>query len=323
MDPLTHTLTGLALSRAGLRRLSPWATPIALLAANAPDADILAAPWGAVTYLQYHRHITHSLVAVPVIAALVVLVVRLIARKPIGWRGAYVVALVAAVSHPLLDSWNTYGIRLLLPFSDEWRALDIVSLPDLWIWLVLLLAWLAPALAGLVSSEIGAKRGTGRGWAITALLFLTVFVFGRWVLHGRAVAMLDARMYDGAAPRHVAAFPSFANPFSWRGLVDAGNFYALYHVNVLGDFDPAGGEIVYKSAAGERERNAMETARGAEAFRVFLDFSRYPVWRFSPTPNEGLRVEATDLRFPFTATALIDPRGRIERAWFAFRPAEE
>jgi inner membrane protein len=323
MDPLTHTLTGLALSRAGLRRLSPWATPIALLAANAPDADVVTLAWGTTTYLEYHRHLTHSLAAVPVLAALAVLVVRLIARKPLPWRGAYLVALVAAASHPLLDWWNVYGIRLLLPFSADWLALDIVSLPDLWIWLVLLLAWVAPALAGLVSSEIGARRGTGRGWAITALLLITVFVFGRWVLHGRAVAMLDSRMYDGAAPRRVAAFPSFANPFSWRGLVDAGGFYALYDVNVLGEFDPAGGQIVYKNVAGERERNAIEIARRSDAFRAFADFSRFPVWRFSTTADDGLRVEATDLRFPFTATAIVDPAGRLERAWFTFRPSAD
>src|ERR1043165_1620564 len=40
MDPLTHTATGLFLSRAGLNRWTPLATPILLLAANAPDIDI-------------------------------------------------------------------------------------------------------------------------------------------------------------------------------------------------------------------------------------------------------------------------------------------
>jgi len=35
MDPLTHTATGLFLSRIGLKRWTPLATPILLLAANA------------------------------------------------------------------------------------------------------------------------------------------------------------------------------------------------------------------------------------------------------------------------------------------------
>ena len=62
MDPITQSLTGLVLSRAGLNRLAPYGTAIALIAANAPDLDVVTAPWGIVTYLHYHRHITHATV---------------------------------------------------------------------------------------------------------------------------------------------------------------------------------------------------------------------------------------------------------------------
>src|SRR5271157_6305162 len=60
MDPLTHTATGLFLSRIGLKRWTPLATPILLLAANAPDIDIVTASGGSLSYLHYHRHLTHS-----------------------------------------------------------------------------------------------------------------------------------------------------------------------------------------------------------------------------------------------------------------------
>lgn len=324
MDPLTHTLTGLALSRAGLRRLSPYATPIVLLAANGPDIDILAAPWGAVTYLHYHRHITHALISIPVLAALAVLVVRPFARKkPLGWKRAYLAALLAAGSHPLLDLWNAYGIRLLLPFSSEWLRLDLVSLPDVWIWLALVTAWLAPALARLVSAEIGARPGPGRGWAIFALLFVSVYVSGRWVLHQRAVAILDSHLYNGVTAVRVAALPGPLNPFAWRGVVDAGDFYAVYDINLLGEFDPAVRDPIYKTVPGEREVAAMRAARHSEAFRVFLSFSSYPVWAFEPAEDgeNETRVQVSDLRFPggFTATAIVDAAGRVRRAAFRFR----
>ena len=61
MDPLTHTATGLLLSRAGLNRWTPLATPILILAANAPDIDVVTAAGGSLNYLHYHRHLTHSL----------------------------------------------------------------------------------------------------------------------------------------------------------------------------------------------------------------------------------------------------------------------
>src|ERR1700761_1053944 len=124
MDNLTHTATGLFLARAGLNRLTPGATAILLLSANAPDIDVLAAAGGSLNYLRYHRHLTHSLAALPVLALLVVLLVRIAGRSPIQWAGAFLAAAAGIGSHLLLDYTNMYGIRLLLPFSDSWQRLD-------------------------------------------------------------------------------------------------------------------------------------------------------------------------------------------------------
>ena len=98
---------------------------------------------------------------------------RLFTRKPFKWLGAYAISLVAVASHLLLDYTNTYGIRLLLPFSARWFHLDLTSVVDLWIWAVLLVALAGPLIARLVNAEIGARtQHAGRGFAIFALLFL-------------------------------------------------------------------------------------------------------------------------------------------------------
>ena len=68
MDNLTHTLTGLFLSRIGLNRWTPGASAILMLAANAPDIDVVSAAGGSLNYLHYHRHLTHSLAAMPLMA---------------------------------------------------------------------------------------------------------------------------------------------------------------------------------------------------------------------------------------------------------------
>src|SRR5439155_27215011 len=114
MDNLTHTAIGLFLARAGLRRLSPYATPMILLAANAPDMDVVSAAGGSLNYLHYHRHLTHSLAALPFLAILAVALVRLIGRKPVNWAGALAAAAIGLASHLLLDWTNIYGIRMLL-----------------------------------------------------------------------------------------------------------------------------------------------------------------------------------------------------------------
>src|SRR6266571_6248152 len=62
MDGLTHSLVGLASAKAGLERLSPYTAAVSILAANAPDIDVVSAVGGRWTALHYHRGITHSIV---------------------------------------------------------------------------------------------------------------------------------------------------------------------------------------------------------------------------------------------------------------------
>ena len=64
MDNLTHTLTAVALSHAGLRRKTRFATLTLIAAANLPDVDIISRFWGSATYLKYHRGFTHSILGV-------------------------------------------------------------------------------------------------------------------------------------------------------------------------------------------------------------------------------------------------------------------
>src|SRR5690242_18683975 len=139
MDNLTHTAVAVFLSRAGLGKWSPRATAVILIAANIPDIDVVASAGGGLNYLHYHRHLTHSLLAMPVMALAAVAIVRFAGRKPVAWAGAWCAALIAAASHLALDWTNVYGIRLLLPFSERWLRLDITAVVDLWIWAVCLL----------------------------------------------------------------------------------------------------------------------------------------------------------------------------------------
>ena len=75
MDNLTHSLVGLTAAKAGLEKLSPGATVLCVLAANAPDADIIVLAFGdRWTFLQHHRGITHAIVGVVGIAFLLPLI---------------------------------------------------------------------------------------------------------------------------------------------------------------------------------------------------------------------------------------------------------
>ena len=317
---------GLALSRAGHNRLTPQATAVLLLAANAPDIDVVSAAGGSLAYLHYHRHLTHSLLMAPVMALLPVLIVRLATKRPLAWTMAYLVSLIGVATHLALDLTNVYGVRLLLPFSARWLRLDLTYIVDPWILMALLLSLIAPALSYLVAGEIGAPRRPGRTAAILALSFVLLYDGARAVIHQRALGILDSRIYLGSPPLRVAAFPDTFNPFVWRGLVEGSRFDALFDLDVRKPFDPTTGPFFYKAEKGPALRLAAET----KAFQVLQTFAQYPFWQVTPAsdPPNGFRVQLSDMRFGtprrggFRAIAILDAQLRVVRSWFSFTGAE-
>ena len=323
MDNITHSLTGLAMARAGLNRFSPRATLLLLVSANAPDSDIAAALHGAFSYLQAHRGYTHSLLGLPVMAALSVLVVAAICREKLPWWRAWALCCIGVGSHLLLDLTNSYGVRLLLPFSARWFHLDINNLYDFVILAVLLLAAIWPLFESLVTGEIGARGSRGRGTAIAALSFFVVFDLARAILHGRAVAELNAFVYDDAAPIRAAALASRSNPFEWRGIVETADSVRMLPVNTFRNLDLDAGEQFRKMP-----RDAViEAARRTAPFRYFEYFSRFPIWSEEPVwigQQRATRVDLTDLQFgrpgggSFHCIAVVGGQNRVLLSYFTF-----
>jgi inner membrane protein len=311
MENLTHSLTGYFLSHAGLNRFTPHATLLLILAANAPDIDILTVAGGGLNYFHYHRGITHAIAFAPVLAIALVALYRLV-FKTIPWLPAFFVALAGIASHLLLDLTNDYGIRLFLPFDGTWPALDICAIYDLWIFAFFFVCLTAPLLSKLVGSEIGAagrQRYPSRTFPILALLFVMFYDAGRYMLHERALAVLDARTYDDEPAQRVAAFPNPFNPLRWQGLAETKVAYRIYDLDLAGGFNPAQGQTEFKP----------ETTPSipAEPFRILRDFARFPLWHTIPVDN-GTEVTLTDLRFPFYSIATLDRSGKILSSEFHF-----
>jgi inner membrane protein len=322
MDNITHSLTGLALARAGLDRLCPRATLLLLISANIPDSDILGLLGGPLKYLEVHRGYTHALLFLPLMALLSVGLVAILYRQKLPWLRAWLVCCLGVASHLLLDWTNSYGIRLLLPFSSAWFHLDIVALWDLVLLAVLSFAALWPLLGGLVSQEIGARDARrGRGVAIFALVFFLVWDLGRAYAHGVAVGQLNTRLYGGEFPVRAAAMPGPINPLHWRAIVETGAAYRVYAFSSFQSFEPEIGTVFFKPAVGAAMAGAMQT----EPFRYFAYFARFPLWTVSPVSfdeKEVTRVEMTDLRFgdpgqtPFRCVAIEDGQGRVMQSRF-------
>src|ERR1051326_3208538 len=108
MDNVTHSLAGLALSRAGLGRTTAGATAALVIGSNLPDLDIVFPAFGTAAFLPHHRALRHSLFAAPVLALALALLLRISLR---GSRllGLFACSLVGIVGHIFVDLWTNYG----------------------------------------------------------------------------------------------------------------------------------------------------------------------------------------------------------------------
>jgi len=195
MEPVTHFLTGACIGRAGFNRKTAYATLAAVLAAEAADLDILWDLAGPVEELKHHRGITHTLIAAPVVAGVVVGAVWIVDRlirwrqrhalthahqphqkiaappAPLRWGWLYATALVAALSHLALDWTNNYGVRPFFPFNPRWYAGSIMFIAEPVLWGLLPWRWRCPGYWGWLTTKwafggngIAARVGRSSRW---------------------------------------------------------------------------------------------------------------------------------------------------------------
>ena len=307
MEPVTHFLTGACLGRAGFNRKTALATATMTLAAEAPDLDVFGGFRGRVFAFAHHRGFTHSFLGLILVSLLVVgfmyLVWRIRGRKtsdpdlPPRWGLLFVFAYIAGLSHILLDFTNNYGVRPFWPFSERWYSWDIVYIVEPVIFVALILGLTVPSLVALINEEIGArhKGPRGRVAAVTALIVVVLLWLVRDYEHRRAVNALEARTYNQADPMRVAAYPSMLNPFSWRGVIETHEFFALADVDSLKpDVDPGGNlDVRYKP----EETPVTLAAKNSYLGRAYLDWAKFPMTETEPLSDGRYIVRFEDLRF--------------------------
>ena len=311
------------MARAGLNRKSTLATATLVLAAEAPDLDVLANFGGRISGFEHHRGITHTFVGIPLVAAFVVLVLYLgyhcfghrrgASGKPAPrWGTLFWLAGLACVSHILLDFTNNYGVRPWEPFSYRWYSWDIVYIVEPVLWMILAGALLLPSLFRLIASEMhsGSRAPVphGRAMAVSALLLVGVFWGLRDYQHRRAIAALQALTYQGEIPVRVSAYPYYVNPFRWYGVAETNHFYSTMEVN---SFTP---EVDPQSRATVRfkpeQTPVVLAAEQSRLGRVFLDWGKYPLTETERLgPDEGFVVRFYDLRFMYLRSSRRPPLG--------------
>lgn len=196
MDNLTHSLIGAALAQAGLKRKTGLAMPALVIGANIPDIDAACFFWlDGTEHLGFRRGITHgppALVLLPLLlTGALVFYDRWQARRGtrpperlplrLGWL--FLLSLVGTLSHPLFDWFNSYGIRLLEPFSSRWFYGDVLFIVDVWI-----LAMLGTGV-WLSRRQEGMGAGSWPRPARTALAGLAAYVLANMAISSAAATI--------------------------------------------------------------------------------------------------------------------------------------
>jgi len=327
MDNLTHTLTGIAISQTGLNRKTRFATLALVLGSNAPDVDVLAGTRGSISYLEYHRGITHSLIGVTGLAVILAAVIYFAGRQakpkpaapPLNARWLFAVCWIGTAGHLLLDFTNQYGVRPFLPFSGHWYAWDIMPIFDPALWAIFALALGLPFLLRMVSEEVGARRPGYQRGAVLALAGMLLLWGLRDFNHRRVIAEAASNNYGQEPPLRLGAFPTL-NPFDWSCVIETDSAYYMLPASALSsDVDAADAEPFQKPEPSP----ALDAAMKSHVGRVFIDFARFP-WAQVEEDQDGYEVRIRDLRFGaaslgrFEATVDLDRNLAVREQSFSF-----
>lgn len=313
MDNVCHTLVGAALGRAGLARPTPLGMSTLLIAANLPDVD--AAVFATNTLaVSFRRGWTHGVLAQVLLPLALVAAMAAWDRfrrrsrglpppphgapdaqrgpRPVRLGELALLAYVGVLSHVYLDCLNSYGIRLLMPFSGRWFYGDALFIMDPWMWLTLGVAlWLAAqrARAGHPAPE----RPVQIGLALTALY--TIVMLGSNVA-ARAVVAEGLERAGRPVTTRFMVTPVVVNPFRREVVIDLGERYEKGTVwfEPLPHFRPGGYGI--DTHLGDPEvQQALATPRA----RAYLVWSRFPFAAVDRTTSPP-RVWLNDYRYANT-----------------------
>jgi inner membrane protein len=312
MDNLCHTLAGLAMCEAGLRKNTRLAAVTCAIGANLPDVDAFAYQYGRIPALGFRRGWTHGILAMVilplVLTGLMIAIDRLLRRYrpddrfPLADGRLLLAAALSVWSHPLLDLCNTYGVRLLMPFSQRWFYGDTLFIIDPWVWLTLLigigLSWRAR------KRELPAPHRPARIALAGATGYIAVMALIGLASRSAARAEL-AR--EGFTVSRMMAGPVPLNPLRRFVVAEVGASYTTAEVDWFTAKSPddtrvwRAGPIVFLGGAEWPKADTLPASRlvaRTPEGATFLRWSRFPVFEGDVDGHCAIRtVCIRDLRY--------------------------
>jgi len=321
MDPVTHIVTGVALSQFVPAPSRAWAAAAGFLFAILPDLDYVTTFSSRLSYLKHHRGFTHSIVAMFLFIFLIAGLGRLVGG-PRWFKPLLIIGFLVLASHLFLDWTTSYGTQLLNPFSRAKLSLDWVFIIDPY--LTALLA--AGALATLISTGWGRTLGAACLGLGVAYILLCGFY------HYQAMNLTrQVFSHPSGENTRLAALPQPLSPWRWLLVADSPGEVRQAFVEL--PYLPRGGEVpppteipvrldlrtpprvppaaynppakltVYRWQAAPQPAIAL-TPESRRLLDTYQAFSRFPILIANDHVPGGIILTWVDLRFSVPGRAI-------------------
>ncbi len=285
MDTGSHILIGVTLG--GLAYLDPAVAQNSHLAeavmvstiigSNAPDFDTIVRLKGYLSYIKFHRGVTHSFPALFVWPLLIATGVAFFFDLFSYWLTLYLFSFVATSLHVFLDLLNVYGVQAARPFIHKWLHLDILSIFEPFLFLVHLLG----VLLWLFSEYDPGKI------FLAVYLISFLYILLRFYQHHKKISELK-EFFQLPGSYHL--FPDFNfHWFHWRFVVETTD--SFYTGRVI--FNKAEIENIYPKNG---FNPIIEATRKTDGVRAFLNFAQ-KIYVTYHEKHDGFEVTWSDVRF--------------------------
>ncbi|MFD2517010.1 metal-dependent hydrolase [Salinimicrobium flavum] len=231
MDSLTQIVLGAAVGEAVLgRKVGNKAMMYGAIAGTIPDLDAFAGYFtDTITAIEVHRGFSHSIVfsvlAAPILGYLISL---LESKSPATWKEWSLLMFWGLFTHPILDSFTTWGTQLFWPLENRLAFKNIFVIDPLYTLPFLILLILA----------MRQKRGTlkRRNYNNLGLIISTGYLALSLVL--KAVTyekFVDSLERQGIFYERIDTRPTPFNTILWTANVEAEDAYLIGYYSLFDD----------------------------------------------------------------------------------------
>jgi inner membrane protein len=228
MDSLTQFVLGAAVGEAVLgKKAGNKAILWGGIAGTIPDLDVFFTMGSALKEITLHRGFSHSLLFAFLAAPALGWLINKLYKDQIGFKGWTLLFFWSIITHPILDTFTTYGTQLFLPFSDYRAGINNIFIID-FVYTVPLMICI---IACLFINRENKKR---RKWNNFGLIFSSAYMLLSLVNKGYASNVFSNSLEEkGIKTEHCMTGVTPLNILLWYNVAEVDSGYYIGYYSLL------------------------------------------------------------------------------------------